>query len=190
RRCARFATRSRNRYAAPPQKPRPILATSAAQWAAVISTALSPRYLAIVVILVAVYALFRKTSLHIASYVPAAFVLAQATTTVLKHTINRERPPVAAQLVETHDPSFPSGHSSAAFAIAAAVVILLWTKQWQPRHPGMVGMGGGSGIDKRCITALSQGALAKRCPCWIRDRDRGGDKRVDGLPRKAAGALN
>lgn len=118
------------------------MATSAAQWAAVISTALSPRYLAIVVILVAVYALFRKTSLRIASYVPAAFVLAQATTTVLKHTINRERPPVAAQLVETHDPSFPSGHSSAAFAIAAAVVILLWTKQWQPRHPGMVGMGG------------------------------------------------
>jgi len=117
------------------------LATSAAQWAAVINTALSPRYLAIVVILVAVYALFRKTSLRIASYVPAAFVLAQATTTVLKHTINRERPPVAAQLVETHDPSFPSGHSSAAFAIAAALVILLWTKQWQPRHPGMVGVG-------------------------------------------------
>ncbi|MDN6740601.1 MAG: phosphatase PAP2 family protein, partial [Corynebacterium casei] len=57
---------------------------------------------------------------------------------VLKYTINRPRPPVQEQLVYTYDPSFPSGHSSAAFAIATAVIVLLATKTWRAKYPWAV----------------------------------------------------
>lgn len=70
---------------------------------------MSPRYLAVVVLIVAGIAMFNKVSPWLAAYVPASLILAQAITTVLKYTINRPRPPVQEQLVYTYDPSFPSG---------------------------------------------------------------------------------
>lgn len=102
------------------------------------STAMSPRYLAMVVLIAAGIAMFNKASPWLIAYVPASLILAQAITTVLKYTINRPRPPVQEQLVYTYDPSFPSGHSSVAFAIATAVIVLLATKTWRAKYPWAV----------------------------------------------------
>src|SRR5699024_11597274 len=79
--------------------------------------------------------MFKKVSPWLATYVPASLVLAQAVTTVLKYTIQRPRPPIEEQLVYTHDPAFPSGHSSAAFAIAIALSVLWLSKTWRAKHP-------------------------------------------------------
>ncbi|MDN6740474.1 MAG: phosphatase PAP2 family protein, partial [Corynebacterium casei] len=46
------------------------------------STAMSPRYLAVVVLIVAGIAMFNKVSPWLAAYVPASLILAQANTTV------------------------------------------------------------------------------------------------------------
>ena len=60
---------------------------------AAFSTAMSPRYLFVVVFIAAGIAMFKKVSPWLATYVPASLVLAQAVTTVLKYTIQRPRPP-------------------------------------------------------------------------------------------------
>ena len=101
---------------------------------AAFSTAASPRYLFVVVFIAAGIAMINKVSLRLALYVPASLLLAQAVTTVLKYTIQRPRPPIEAQLVYTHDPSFPSGHSSAAFAIATALSVLWLSKTWRVKY--------------------------------------------------------
>ena len=102
------------------------------------SIAMSPRYLVVAVCIVAGVAVLRKSSLWIAGFIPVTLISAQTITTILKYSINRERPDAELQLVSTHDPSFPSGHSSAAFAIATAVIVLLITRNWQPKYPGAI----------------------------------------------------
>ena len=106
---------------------------------AALSTAVSPRYLLVAALIAAGIALFNKVSPWIATYVPASLILAQTVTTIVKYTVQRPRPPVEEQLVYTYDPSFPSGHSSAAFALATAITIMLMSKTWRVKYPwGMV----------------------------------------------------
>lgn len=107
---------------------------------AALSTAMSPRYLAVAVFIAAGLALLRKNSLRITSFIPVTLIIAQTITTILKYSINRQRPPIQDQLVYTYDPAFPSGHSSAAFAVATGVIILLITKNWQPKYPWAIGI--------------------------------------------------
>ncbi|MFH0411162.1 phosphatase PAP2 family protein [Corynebacterium sp. L4756] len=105
---------------------------------AIISTAMSPRYLGVLVLIAAGIALLRKASPWLVSYVPVVFLIAQSITTVLKYTINRERPPLEGQLVYTYDPAFPSGHATAAFSIATALIILILSKNIQTRYPSWI----------------------------------------------------
>src|SRR5690625_3258348 len=91
---------------------------------AAFSTAMSPRYLFVVVFIAAGIAMINKVSPRLALYVPASLFLAQAVATVLKYTIQRPRQPIEAKLVYTHDPTFTSGHTSATLAIAFALIFL------------------------------------------------------------------
>src|SRR5699024_4344371 len=135
---------ARDRHSFPTRRSSDLLESSAhvgilTEIIAALSTAVSPRYLLVAALIAAGIAMFNKVSPWIATYVPASLILAQTVTTIVKYTVQRPRPPVEEQLVYTYDPSSPSGHSSAAFALATAITIVLMSKTWRVKYPwGMV----------------------------------------------------
>lgn len=75
-------------------------------------------------LVVAVYLGIRHRWWHVAAFV-GAWVLSEASITLLKSAYDRPRPPHALALVGTSGSSFPSGHAVAASATALALVIAL-----------------------------------------------------------------
>ena len=73
--------------------------------------------------------LLKKSPLTVknALYIGASLVTAAIASTVLKYGINRPRPfaryPVIQKCAEVISPSFPSGHTSSAFALATSISI-------------------------------------------------------------------
>ena len=67
----------------------------------------------------------------------ASYVMAYGITTVLKYTVNRPRPfvtyPYLENLETPNDPSFPSGHTTGAFATATSLTLAF--KKWYVAVP-------------------------------------------------------
>ena len=49
----------------------------------------------------------------------------------LKYVFNRVRPELWPRLIQEHGPSFPSGHSTMAAALATFAVLMLWHTRWR-----------------------------------------------------------
>lgn len=61
-----------------------------------------------------------------ALFVAVAGLLTTVVTTILKQWFERGRPPAINHLVDVHDTSFPSGHSSGTAALAVSIVIVVF----------------------------------------------------------------
>ncbi|MDP3446284.1 MAG: phosphatase PAP2 family protein, partial [Ignavibacteria bacterium] len=74
--------------------------------------------------------LIKKDSLIVkqAIYIGFTVVSSAVLTNILKYSVDRARPaetyPDIDQVIETHSPSFPSGHTSSAFSLATSVSLV------------------------------------------------------------------
>lgn len=75
--------------------------------------------------------LIRTQRWHRAIFVSVGVAGAAAITSVLKILFARDRPELWQVLEYEHTYSFPSGHATLSFALAACIVILCWRTRWR-----------------------------------------------------------
>jgi undecaprenyl-diphosphatase len=92
--------------------------------ARVVSHAGDPVVLVAVAAVAAVW-LLRRHSAAVALAPMAALLAGSAAETIVKHVVNRPRPPVVYHLVAESNASFPSGHTTGAAALLVALALVV-----------------------------------------------------------------
>lgn len=101
-----------------------------------IDTGASVAVVGLLAVVVGIWLWRRGLPVVIAAAPLVAVVTAEVVAALLKTTVGRSRPPVALRLVTETEPSFPSGHATAAtaFGVSVAVVIAAYVLvRWWPR---------------------------------------------------------
>ena len=99
-----------------------------------LSDAFQPRWVTLMAVVLTVVIFLRSRTLDSAFrwarilYPALTLIVAITISSALKHLIGRERPLEAARLVVETNPSMPSGHAIAAFALATVLSVL--TRSW------------------------------------------------------------
>ncbi|NMN99580.1 phosphatase PAP2 family protein [Antrihabitans stalactiti] len=91
-----------------------------------VTTVGGPAGVAVIAVVVAAVVGWKRRAIGPAVLVLSPVVLAGTASTLIKHVVGRERPPVAAHMMAETDFSFPSGHVTATTALVGAVLLVVW----------------------------------------------------------------